>query len=109
MPPFGRCAQKRTCVCLLSSFLLFKTRYVRYLMAFWCICFMRSLMLDLGIFSLVNFLMECSCMAPLTPAVMVMMGLVCHPLFCRVLINGSYFVCFRVIACSGNLSWQYIN
>jgi hypothetical protein len=66
-------------------------------------------MLDLGIFSLVNFSMECSCMAPLTPDVMVMMGLVFHPLLCRVLINGSYFMCFRMRACSGNLSWQYVN
>ena len=81
-------------VCLLSSFFLFKTRYVRYLMAFWCICFIRSLMLDLGIFSLVNFSMKCSWMAPLTPALMVMMGLVFHPLFCMVFINGSYFCVF---------------
>ena len=73
-------------------------------MAFWCICFMRGFMLDLGIFSLVSLLMECSCMAPLTSTVMVMMGLVCHPLFCRVLINGSYFMCFQVSACSRNLS-----
>ena len=43
-------------------------------------------------------------MAPLTLAMMVMMGLVFHPLFCMVFINGSYFVCFRVIACFGNLS-----
>ena len=61
-------------------------------------------MLDLRIFSLVNFSMECSWMAPLTPTVMVMMGLVFHTLFCMVFINESYFVCFRVIACSGNLS-----
>ena len=67
-------------------------------MAFWCICFMRDLMLDLGIFSLVNLLMECSRMAPLTPTMMVMMGLVYHPLFCRVLINGSYSMCFWVSA-----------
>ena len=66
-------------------------------------------MLDLGIFSLVNLSMECLCMVPLTRVVMVMMGLVCHPLFCRVLINGSYFMCFWVSACSGNLSWQYVN
>lgn len=26
-------------VCLLSSFLLFRTKHVRYLMAFWCIFF----------------------------------------------------------------------
>ena len=36
-------------------------------------------------------------------------GFVFHPLFCRVLINGSYFVCFCVRACYGNLSWQYVN
>jgi hypothetical protein len=28
-------------ICLFSSFLLFKTRYVRYLMAFRCMFFMR--------------------------------------------------------------------
>ena len=66
-------------------------------------------MLGLGIFNWVSLSMECSCMAPLTPAVIVMMGLACQPLFCRVLINGSYFMCFRVSACSGNLSWQYVN
>ena len=43
-----------TRVCLLSSFVLFRTRYVRYLMACWCIFFMRILMLDFGIFSSVN-------------------------------------------------------
>ena len=34
--------------CLLSSFPLFKTRYVRYLMAFWCMFFMRVLIFDFG-------------------------------------------------------------
>ena len=43
-------------------------------------------------------------MAPLTPAVMVMRGLVFHPLFCMVLINGSYLVCLCERACSGNMS-----
>ena len=36
--------------------------------------------------------MECSCIAPLTPVVMVMRGLVFHPLFCMVSISGSYLV-----------------
>jgi hypothetical protein len=45
-----------TGVCLLSSFLLFSTRYVRYLMVFWWMSFMSFLMLDLGIFRSVNFL-----------------------------------------------------
>ena len=34
--------------CLLSSSLLSKTKYVRYLMAPWCILFMRVLILVLG-------------------------------------------------------------
>ena len=36
---------------LLSSFLLFRTRFMRYLMAFWCMYFMRVLMVDFMIFS----------------------------------------------------------
>jgi hypothetical protein len=38
--------------------------------------------------------MECSWIAPLTPAVMVISELTFQPLFCMVLISGSYFVCF---------------
>ena len=78
-------------------------------MAFWCMPFIRFLMLDFGIFSSVNLLMECSCMAPLTHAVIVIRGLVLHPLFWMVLFNGLYLVCFCVMACSGNLSRQYVN
>jgi hypothetical protein len=48
-------------------------------------------------------------MAPLTPTIMVMRGLVFHPLFCIVLISGSYLVCFCVMACYGNLLWEYVN
>ena len=33
---------------------------------------MSFLMFDFGIFSIVSFLMECSCMAPCTPTVIVM-------------------------------------
>ena len=66
-------------------------------------------MLVFGIFSLVNLSMECSCMVPLTPAVMLMRGLVFRPLLCRVLINGSYFMCLCMRACSRNLSWKYVN
>ena len=32
--------------CLFSSFLLLRTRYVRYFMVFWCVFFMRVLMLE---------------------------------------------------------------
>jgi hypothetical protein len=70
---------------------------------------MRVLMLDFRILSLWSWSMECSCIAPLTPAVMVMSGLAFHPLLYMVLINGSYLVCLCVRACSGNLSWQYVN
>ena len=37
-------------------------------MTFWCMSFIRFLMLDFGIFSFVSLSMECSCMPPLTPA-----------------------------------------
>ena len=66
-------------------------------------------MMDFGIFMLASLLLECSCMAPLTPAVMVIKGVVCHPRFCMVLINGSYLLCLCVRAWSINMSWQYVN
>jgi uncharacterized SAM-binding protein YcdF (DUF218 family) len=66
-------------------------------------------MLCFGIFSLVSFSMECSWIAPLTPAVMVISGLTFQPLLCMVLISGSYLVCLWVRASSRNLSWQYVN
>jgi hypothetical protein len=50
-------------------------------------------MIDFGIFRLISLLMGCSCMVNLTPAMMVMRRLVFHPLFCMVLISGSYLVC----------------
>ena len=98
-----------TGVCLLSSFLLLRTKYVRYLMAFWWMSFISFLMLGLGIFMSVSFWMECSWMAPRTPPVIVMMELVFHPLLWIAWFSGSYLVCFRAMACSGNLSWQYVN
>ena len=48
-------------------------------MALRCILFMRVLILAFGMFRLVSFSMECSCI--LTPVVMVMRGLILHPLF----------------------------
>ena len=56
-----------------------------------------------------NSLMDCSCIAPLTPAVIVMRGFVFQPLFRIALISGSYLACFCVMACLGNQSWQYVN
>ena len=41
-----------------------------------------------------SFLMECLCIAPLIPTVMVMKGYIFHPLFCMVLYYASYLRCF---------------
>ena len=57
----------------------------------------------------VNLLIDCSYIAPLTPVVFVIRGFVFQPLFCMALIKGSYLACFCVMACFGNLSWQYVN
>ena len=46
-------------------------------------------MLDFGILRLVNLFMNCSCIPPLTLVVIIMRGLVNHPLFCMVLVSGS--------------------
>ena len=55
-------------------------------------------MLDFGVFRLASLSMGCSCIALLTPAVMVMKGWFFHPLFCMVLISGLYLVCLCVRA-----------
>ena len=97
-----------------SSLFIFKFPFVKdkvsqIFMAFWCISFMRVLMLGFEILRLINLLMDCSCIAPLTFAVIVMRGFIFHPLFCMLLINGSYLACLYVRACLGNLSWKYVN
>ena len=56
-----------------------------------------------------SLLMECSCMAPRTPVVIVIRGFVCHPIFRTLSIKGSYLACLCMRACSGNRSWQYVN
>ena len=53
-------------------------------------------MLVFGILTLASLSMDCSCIAPLTLAVIVIRGFVFQPLFRIVLISGSYFVCFFV-------------
>ena len=40
-------------------------------------------MLGFGSLRLINLLIECSCIAPHTPVVIVMRGLVFQPLFCE--------------------------
>ena len=73
-------------------------------MAFMCIIFHEGFIFDLGIFKLKSLMIECSYIAPVTLVVIVIRGLVCHPLFCMVVIIGSYLVCLCVRAWSGNLS-----
>ena len=66
-------------------------------------------MMDFGIVRLVSLFMGCSCIDPLTLAVMVIRELVFHPLFCMMLISESYLVCLCVRVWLRNLSWQYVN
>ena len=66
-------------------------------------------MLVFEILRLASLLMECSCIAPLTHDVMVMRGLVFHMWFRMFSISGLYLACLCVRACSGNMSWQYVN
>jgi hypothetical protein len=66
-------------------------------------------MLVFGILRSVSLLIEWSCIAPLTPVVMVIRGFCFQPLLLIVLISGSYLSCFWVRACSWNLSCQYVN
>ena len=49
-----RSGPPRVCI-LMSSFTLFRTKYVTYLKTFWCKFLMRVLMLDFEILSLVTF------------------------------------------------------
>ena len=53
----------RVFVCWTSSFLLFRIRQARYLMALWCRLFMRGLILAFEIFKSFNFSMKRLCMA----------------------------------------------
>ena len=66
-------------------------------------------MLVFGILRSSSLLMDCSCMAPRTPIAIVIRGFVFQPWFLMLLISGSYLVCLCVRACSGTLSWQYVN
>lgn len=61
-------------------------------------------MLDFRILRLVSLSMDCSCMAPQTPVVIVIKEFVFQPWVCMLLISGSYVVCLCMSACSGNLS-----
>ena len=56
-----------------------------------------------------SFAFNLVCEVALTPIVIVLRGLVFHPLFCKLWISGSYLVYLCVRAWSGNLSWHYMN
>ena len=47
-------------------------------------------MLVFGMLTPASLLMDCSCIAPLTPAVIVMRGFIFQPLCSMALISGSY-------------------
>ena len=71
---------------------------------------MRFFMLVFGILRLVSLLIECSCIAPRTPAVIGMRGKFSIPHFVGFGLMGHiWYVRLRFRAWSGNLSWQYVS
>ena len=56
-----------------------------------------------GTFRSISCSMAFSCIAPLTPAVIVTKGLIFHPLLFSAAISGSYLVCLCMRAWSENL------
>ena len=73
-------------------------------MEVWCICFMSFFISVGGILRGFSALIDCSWMAPLTPAVMVMRGLTVHPADLSVCIKGLYLSFFSLMEVVGNLS-----
>lgn len=59
--------------------ILLRMRYMRYFMTFWCISFMRFLMMGLEMFF--KFAIDCSSMMPPNHVVIVLGGLTFHPMF----------------------------
>jgi hypothetical protein len=75
------------------DFSLFSITYVRYLMVFWCIDFMRFLVVILVAWSFLSLSIECSWMKPWTPIMIVTSGFTFHPWYFRRFISGSYLIC----------------
>jgi hypothetical protein len=71
-------------------------------MAFWCMFVIRLLILFFGMFKLFNFIIECSCMDPLTPTIIIISGLTFPPLCFRMSISGSRFLLLASMAVSWN-------
>lgn len=63
---------------------------------------------DLWDVNLLSRSMECLCMTPLTPAMMVIRGIIFHPLFWSMFINESYLAYLCMVTCSRNMLWQYV-
>lgn len=76
---------------------------MRYLMAFICMYFIRSLILGLGILRLSSCVIECLCTTPCMFAKNIIMGLTFHRCCLSVSISGSYFLCLVLIAVSSNM------
>lgn len=91
-----------TGACFWSSFLLFQMREVRYLMAFWYMAFIRDLIVGYGMPLLLSLVIDCSCMAPRTPTMIVIIDSTFQPHCFRVSISGSYFLCLVSIVVFGN-------
>ena len=62
---------------MLSSFLLFKIKYTRYLMGIWCISFMVLLIIGRGMRRSFKRFMLLLCMPPHTHVEMTVRGVTC--------------------------------
>ena len=71
--------------------------------------FMTFLMLVFGMLSSSSSLMDLFVYSPSYSCLIVIRGFIFQPLFRMALIEGSYLACFCVMACSGNMLWQYVN
>ena len=73
-------------------------------MEIWCNRSMSVLISFLGILSRCVSLFDCSWMAPLTPNVIMMRVLTCHPIVLSACMSGLYLAVFSPWAVLGNLS-----
>ena len=90
--------------CLLSTFLLLSTRYIRYLIAIWRTFFMVLFISAIGNCSIFRSSILLMCIAPLTLPVIVIRGLVFKPCAVLAYISGLCLLSFVCMAGSINLS-----
>ena len=72
---------------------LFRTRYVRYFMAIWSVCFMSFLTFLGGILGFSRASSDCLCTAPYASTMMVIRRLTFHPAIFNIRMRGVIFVC----------------